>query len=148
MIYQVTYLITNKDGIIDPIYLEKNITNDTILVSVMWVNNIIGTIQQLDKVIQIIKKHPRIKLHVDAVQGFGKILPNFNLNDVDLLTLSGHKLEGLKGTGALIYNDKLHLSFIKGGHQQDGIRPGTVDLAGCVVMAKTIQLASINIYEK
>ena len=146
--FKVTYLIPNKDGIIDPIDLEKNITNDTILVSVMWVNNIIGTIQQLDKVIQIIKKHPRIKLHVDAVQGFGKILPNFNLNDVDLLTLSGHKLEGLKGTGVLIYNDKLHLSFIKGGHQQDGIRPGTVDLAGCVVMAKTIQLASINIYEK
>ena len=114
----------------------------------MWVNNIIGTIQPINEVINIKKKYPRIKLHVDAVQGFGKITPNFNLNDIDLLTLSGHKLEGLKGTGALIYNDKLHLSFIKGGHQQDGIRPGTVDLAGCVVMAKTIKLSTDNIDSK
>ncbi len=146
--FKVTYLIPNKEGIIDTIELEKNITNDTVLISIMWVNNIIGTIQPINEVINIKKKYPRIKLHVDAVQGFGKITPNFNFNDIDLLTLSGHKLEGLKGTGALIYNDKLHLSFIKGGHQQDGIRPGTVDLAGCVVMAKTIKLSTENIDSK
>lgn len=143
--FKVTYLKPNKDGIIDINDLEQNITNDTVLISVMWVNNIIGTIQPIDKVIEIVKKYPRIKLHVDGVQGFGKIEPNFSFNNIDLLTISGHKLEGLKGTGLLLYNDKLHLSFIKGGHQQDGIRPGTVDLAGCVVMAKTIQLATKDI---
>lgn len=146
--FKVTYLIPNSDGIINIEDLEKNITNDTVLISIMWVNNIIGTIQPINKVIEITKKYPRVKLHVDAVQGFGKIVPNFNFNDIDLLTLSGHKLEGLKGTGLLIFNDKLHLSFIKGGHQQDGIRPGTVDLAGSVVMAKTIQLSQCNIADK
>ena len=146
--FKVTYLIPNKDGIIDINELENSITNETVLISIMWVNNIIGTIQPINKVIEIVKKHPRVKLHVDAVQGFGKIDADFNFNDIDLLTLSGHKLEGLKGTGLLIYNDKLHLSFLKGGHQQDGVRPGTVDLAGCVVMAKTIQLAANNISEK
>lgn len=146
--FKVTYLIPNSDGIINVDELEKSITNDTVLISVMWVNNIIGTVQPIDKVIEIVKKHPRIKLHVDAVQGFGKLVPSFNLNDIDLITLSGHKLEGLKGTGLLICNDKLHLSFIKGGHQQGGIRPGTVDLAGSVVMAKTIQLASADISKK
>lgn len=146
--FKVTYLIPNKEGIIDVNELEKSITNDTVLVSIMWVNNIIGAIQPIDKIIEIIKKYPRLKLHVDAVQGYSKINPNFNFNDIDLLTLSGHKLEGIKGTGLLIYNDKLHLSFLKGGHQQDGIRPGTVDLAGCVVMAKTIQLSSSNVTEK
>lgn len=146
--FKVTYLIPNKEGIINIDELEQSITNDTVLISVMWVNNIIGTIQPIDKVIEIVKKHPRTKLHVDCVQGFGKIIPNFSFNDIDLLTFSGHKLEGIKGTGLLIYNEKLHLSFIKGGHQQEGIRPGTVDLAGCVVMAKTIQLASIDISTK
>ena len=146
--FKVTYLKPSKEGIIDINELENSITNDTVLISIMWVNNIIGTILPINKIIEIVKKHPRIRLHVDGVQGFGKIIPNFNFNDIDLLSLSGHKLEGLKGTGVLIYNDKLHLSFIKGGHQQDGIRPGTVDLAGCVVMAKTIQLASSNISNK
>ncbi len=146
--FKVTYLIPNKDGIINIDELNNSITNDTVLVSIMWVNNIIGTIQPIEKVIDLVKKFPRLKLHVDAVQGIGKITPNFNLNDIDLLTISGHKLEGLKGTGLLIYNDKLHLSFLKGGHQQEGIRPGTVDLAGAVVMAKTLQLAVSNIDDK
>lgn len=146
--FKVTYLKPNKDGIIDVTELENCLTNETVLVSIMWVNNIIGSVQPIKKIIEIIKKYPRTKLHVDAVQGFGKIVPDFNFNDIDLLTFSGHKLGGLKGTGLLIYNDKMHLSFIKGGHQQDSVRPGTVDLAGCVVMAKTIQLAANDIYIK
>lgn len=146
--FKVTYLKPNQDGIISVDELANCITSETVLVSIMWVNNIIGSIQPLKEVIECVKKHPRIKLHVDGVQGFGKIVPDFNFNDIDLLTISGHKLEGLKGTGLLIYNDKMHLSFIKGGHQQDSIRPGTVDLAGCVVMAKTVQLANIGIENK
>ena len=110
----------------------------------MWVNNIIGSIQPIKDIINIVKKHKRIKLHVDAVQGISKLEPDFNFNDLDLFTISGHKLHGLKGTGLLVYNDKVNLSFLHGGHQQRGIRPGTVDLAGAVVMAKTLKLALIH----
>lgn len=146
--FKVTYLKPNSEGIIDINELENAITPETVLVSVMWVNNIIGTIQPIKDVINIVKNYKRIKLHVDAVQGFGKIVPDFNFDDIDLITISGHKLNGLKGTGILFYNNKIHLSFLQGGHQQNGIRPGTVDLAGCVVMAKTLQLASKNINDK
>lgn len=146
--FLVTYLTPNADGIIDVNELKNAITQDTILVSIMWVNNIIGSIQPIKEIIEVIKTYPRIKFHVDAVQGINKLVPNFNFNDVDLITISGHKLGGIKGTGALVYNDKLHLSFLQGGHQQEGARPGTVDLAGAVVMAKTIQLSSKDILNK
>jgi cysteine desulfurase len=146
--FKVTYLKPNKDGIINISDLEQALTSETVLVSIMWVNNIIGTIQPIKEIIEVIKKHKRAKLHIDAVQGLGKLTPDFNLNDVDLITVSGHKLNGIKGTGILFYNDKMHLSFLQGGHQQFGVRPGTVDLAGCVVMAKTIQLATRNVEKK
>lgn len=146
--FKVTYLKPNNEGIINIDELKESITSDTILVSIMWVNNIIGSVQPINKVINVLKDYSRIKLHVDAVQGFSKIEPNFNFNDIDLITLSGHKLNGIKGTGLLLYNNKLHFNFLQGGHQQDSIRPGTVDLAGAVVMAKTIQLANTNISTK
>lgn len=146
--FKVTYLKVNKLGFIDLNELENDITNDTILVSIMWVNNIIGSIQPIKDIINIVKKHKRIKLHVDAVQGISKLEPDFNFNDLDLFTISGHKLHGLKGTGLLVYNDKVNLSFLHGGHQQRGIRPGTVDLAGAVVMAKTLKLALIDTVKK
>ncbi len=146
--FKVAYLKVNKLGFIDLNELENAITNDTILVSIMWVNNIIGSIQPIKDIINIVKKHKRIKLHVDAVQGISKLEPDFNFNDLDLFTISGHKLHGLKGTGLLVYNDKVNLSFLHGGHQQRGIRPGTVDLAGAVVMAKTLKLALIDTVKK
>ncbi len=146
--FKVTYLNYDQNGNLDLNTLAGSITNETILVSIMWVNNITGNIFPIKDVIQILKKYPRCKLHVDAVQGYSKLIPDFSFNDIDLLTLSGHKLNGLKGTGVLIYNERIHLNFLQGGHQQEGIRPGTVDLAGSVVMAKTISLAENNIYEK
>ena len=146
--FKVTYLNVNKLGFIDLNELENAITNDTILVSIMWVNNIIGSIQPIKDIINIVKKHKRIKLHVDAVQGISKLEPDFDFNNLDLFTISGHKLHGLKGTGLLVYNDKVNLSFLHGGHQQRGIRPGTVDLAGAVVMAKTLKLALIDTVKK
>lgn len=146
--FKVTYLKVNKLGFIDLNELENAITNDTILVSIMWVNNIIGSIQPIKDIINIVKKHKRIKLHVDAVQGISKLEPDFDFNNLDLFTISGHKLHGLKGTGLLVYNDKVNLSFLHGGHQQRGIRPGTVDLAGAVVMAKTLKLALIDTVKK
>jgi cysteine desulfurase len=94
----------------------------------------------INDIIKIVKKHPRIKLHIDAVQGIGKINPSFSFNDIDMFTCSSHKLHGLKGTGCLLYNKNINLNFLQGGHQQHGIRPGTVDVAGVVTTAKTIQM--------
>ncbi len=146
--FKVTYLSYDDHGNLDLNALAKALTNETILVSIMWINNITGAVFPIKEIINIVKKYPRCKLHVDAVQGFGKIVPDFAFNDLDLITLSGHKLNGLKGTGALIYNERINLCFMQGGHQQNGIRPGTVDLAGAVVMAKAINLASVDIQEK
>lgn len=140
--FKVTYLVPNNEGLINPKDLENAITPDTVLVSIMWVNNVMGTIEPIDKIIPIIKKHKRIKLHVDATQGLTKIKPNFNFDDIDFITCSSHKLEGLKGSGALIYNANMFISFMHGGHQQEGMRPGTCDVAGITCLAKAIQLSN------
>ena len=105
-------------------------TNDTILVSIMWVNNIIGLVQPIKEVIEIIKKYPKAKLHVDMVQGFCKIEPNFNLNDIDLMTFSAHKIYGPKGIGGLFIKKNLLLNKrLYGSNVQLGIKPGTLDLS-------------------
>ncbi len=145
--FNVDYIDVNN-GIIDLNKLKSAITKDTILVSIMWVNNTMGAIEPIKDIINILKDYPRCKLHVDMVQGFSKIIPDFNLNYIDLITLSGHKLEGLKGTGLLIYKNNINLSFLHGGNQQYGIRPGTVDVAGAVCMTKTIELANKNVLDK
>lgn len=143
--FDVIYLDVNNDGIIDLEQLKSAINKETILVSIMWVNNIVGSIQPIDEIIQIVKNYPRCKLHVDAVQGLGKIKPSFDFNSIDLFTMSSHKLEGLKGSGALIYQIKTNLNtHLVGAQQQLGIKPGTIDLASSVCTAKTIQNAIKN----
>lgn len=143
--FEVIYLSVDKNGIIDLEELKNSINKDTVLVSIMWVNNIVGSIQPIDKVIEIVKNVPRCKLHVDLVQGLGKIKPNFNFSDIDLFTMSSHKLFGLKGSGALVYNNKINLTtHIIGAEQQLGVKPGTIDLASSVCTAKTIQNAIKN----
>lgn len=140
--FQVTYLKINQEGIIDIEELKRSITNNTIFISIMWVNNIIGSIMPIKEIIEIVKKNPKIKLHVDAVQGIGKIKNDFDFENIDLLTISGHKIHGLKGAGALIINDNLALSpHIIGGHQQDNLRAGTVDLAGVMSLAVALKNA-------
>lgn len=146
--FKVTYLNYDQLGNLDLNQLKNALNNETILVSIMWVNNVTGHIFPIKEIIEIIKNYPRCKLHIDAVQGYSKIIPDFNFNDIDLITLSGHKLNGLKGTGALVYNEKININFLQGGHQQNGVRPGTVDLAGAIVMAKSINLAAKNISDK
>ena len=114
----------------------------------MWVNNIVGSIQPIEEVIKIIKQFPRIKLHVDSVQGMGKIKPNFNFNDVDLFTISSHKINGLKSSGMLIVNDKVVLSsIIKGSAQQNGYRPGTIDVSLAASTTKALMLCQKEIDE-
>lgn len=141
---KVTYLLPKEDGQIDINELVSAICKDTVLISIMWVNNIIGTILPISKIIEVKKKYPKIKLHVDAVQGIGKLPLSFDLNDIDLITISGHKIHGLKGTGALLYKNNITLKYMLGGHQQNSVRPGTVDTAGCVCLAKALDLALIN----
>ena len=128
--FNVIYLDINSDGIIDINEFEKAMTKDTILVSIMWVNNIIGSIQPIGDVIRIMKKYPKAKLLVDATQGIGKIRPNFNIDDVDMFTFSTHKIYGPKGIGCLIKKKGLELSkLLQGSHSQYNLRPGTFDLA-------------------
>ena len=128
--FNVIYLDINSDGIIDIDEFAKAISKDTILVSIMWVNNIIGTIQPLKDVIRIMKAYPKAKLLVDATQGIGKIKPDFNLADVDMFTFSTHKIYGPKGVGCLVKKKGLELAkYIQGSMSQHNLRPGTFDLA-------------------
>lgn len=146
--FEVTYLDVDENGIVDLKMLEDSIQKNTILVSIMWVNNIIGSIQPINKIIEIVKKHPRIKLHSDLVQGLTKIKPDFDLNDLDLFSFTAHKIHGLKGTGALIINDKINLEQItKGGHQQQNLRAGTVDVAGAVCLAKVLEIENATLVD-
>ncbi len=139
--FKVTYLNVDNRGIIDLEELKKSLTSDTVLVSIMWVNNIVGSIEPIEEVIKILKDYPRVKLHVDAVQGIGKIKPVFNMNDIDLLSISAHKINGFKSSGVLIYNDKINLApVIKGSDQQRGLRAGTMDLSLAASMAKALKL--------
>ncbi len=139
--FHVTYLKC-RGGVVDLDELKEALTSDTVLVSIMWVNNIIGSIQPIDKIIELVRQTSHAKIHVDAVQGVGKIPFDFDPNQVDLLTCTMHKIGGLKGTGLLIANDSLDIeASIKGGHQQGNKRAGTMDVAGIVAASKAISLA-------
>ena len=133
--FDVHYLSCDKNGIIDLDELEKTLDKETLLVSIMWVNNIVGAIEPIDKVIELVKKYPKCKLHCDMVQGITKLKPTFNLNDIDMFTFSAHKFYGPKGIGGLLYKKNLQLNkYIYGSNSQYGIKPGTFDL-GLVVCA-------------
>lgn len=143
--FNVTYLKCDN-GVVDLNELKEALTKDTILVSIMWVNNIIGSINPIKEIIEIVKNNSHAKLHIDAVQGLTKIKPNFSFNKVDLLTFTFHKIEGLKGLGALICDKKINLvPIMYGGHQQDEIRPGTLDPSLIVANAKALRIANNNL---
>lgn len=145
--YEVTYLDVNKDGLIDIKELEDSIRKDTIIVSLMLVNNEIGTIMNLKKASEVIKKHPLVFFHSDAVQAIGKI--DFDYNLVDAFTISSHKIYGLKGSGALIKKKNIRLaSLLNGGSQEGGQRAGTSNYAVNVMLAKTLRLAIENQKER
>lgn len=138
--YDVVYLDILENGQIDLDMFKKNMDKNVLLVSIMWVNNIIGSIQPIDKVIEIMKDYPKAKLHVDAVQGICKINECFDFNKIDLFTISAHKIYGPKGVGCLFYKKNINLEkHIFGSNVQKGIKPGTVDLAGCVALCKAIK---------
>lgn len=138
--FEVTYLPVYENGKISLEDVKKAMRNDTILVSVMSVNNEIGSIQDIDGVSKIVHMNPKCKLHVDAVQGIGKI--DMNIESVDMMTIASHKLYGIKGCGVLMRRKNIELMpLINGGQQEYGIRGGTLDAPVCIVFAKTLRLA-------
>ncbi len=142
--FDVIYLNTLDDGTVDLNMLKDSLNNNTVLVSIMWVNNIIGSINNINEIIKLVKPYKKTKLHIDAVQGIGKLNISFNTNEVDLLTLSSHKIHGIKGVGALVYKENIILDeFLKGSNQQQA-KSGTIDLPGCVACAKSVDEAFKN----
>lgn len=129
--YDVKYLGVDENCVIDLNELEELLTEDTILVSVMHVNNETGAVQPVDKIKSIMKrKSPKALLHCDCVQSFGKLAVTPKKWGVDLITISSHKIHGFKGSGALcVMNGRLR-PLLYGGEQQKGFRPGTENVGG------------------
>lgn len=138
--FDVTYLPINKKGIVELDDLKKALRKDTILVSMMMVNNETGAINPIKKCADYIHENSRAVLHVDGVQALGKI--PIDLSCVDMATFSAHKIYGLKGS-ALLYKKKNIelLPLLSGGQQERGIRAGTSNIGVNIVLAKTIRLA-------
>ena len=141
--YDVTYLLPDENGVIRPEDVEKALRDDTILVSIMQVNNEIGSINDIDAIKEIVKKHSGTYFHTDITQGFGK-LP-VDLKDIDMASFSAHKIHGLKGSGVLVKKRHVELlPLISGGQQEFGIRGGTSNAPVNIVLAKTIRIALEN----
>ncbi|WP_318842371.1 cysteine desulfurase family protein [Virgibacillus alimentarius] len=139
--FEITYLPVNEKGEVSTKELKSAIRNDTILISIMHVNNELGTIQPIEEISQIAKKHPKLFLHVDGVQGLGKVPLSLDNSGIDLCTFSGHKIHGLKGTGILyVKNGTTLFPLFHGGNQESGIRSGTENLAGSVSLVKALRL--------
>lgn len=148
--YSVTYLNNDKMGNIDLNQLRDSINNDTILVSLIHVNNEIGVIQNIKEVRKILNDSgSKALLHLDGVQSFGKI--DFSLKDlgVDTYSFSGHKVHGPKGIGGLYINSKINLPpVVLGGNQENGIRSGTENLSGIIGFGEAVNILSQNFKEE
>ncbi len=139
--FEVTYLPVDEYGMVSPEELEKAIRPDTILISVMFANNEIGTIEPIKEIGEIAKKHG-ILFHTDAVQAFCHVPINVDEYHIDMLSASGHKLNGPKGVGFLYIRKGLKLrSFIHGGAQERKRRAGTENVPGIVGLGKAVELA-------
>lgn len=146
--FEVTYLKVNKNGIVKPEDLQAAIRPDTILVTIMYANNEIGTIQPIIELAKICKDKGII-FHTDAVQAIGHIEINVKEQLIDMLSLSAHKFHGPKGVGALYIRKGLRIpNLIEGGAQEKGKRAGTENVAGIVGLGKAIELACESIAEK
>lgn len=142
--FKVTYLNVDSEGLINLNELEEAITPQTILISIMFANNEIGTIQPIKEIGAIAKKH-NIYFHTDAVQAIGNVRINVNELNIDLLSMSAHKFYGPKGMGALYVRNGVKFEKIQdGGHQERNMRAGTENVAGIVGLGKAIELAYEN----
>ena len=143
--FNITYLDVDKNGFIDLSDLENNITNKTILISIMFANNEIGTIQLIKDIGLIAKKH-NVIFHTDAVQAVGNIQIDVKKMNIDLLSMSGHKFYGPKGIGALYVRKNIDFKKLQdGGHQEKDKRAGTENVAEIVGLGKAIEKAYDNL---
>lgn len=142
--FEITLLKVNQNGQIDLKELENSIRKDTILVSIMAVNNEVGTILPIKEISLLLKKYPLIAFHSDVTQAIGKI--DLPYKDIDMFSFSGHKIHGLNATGALIKMKNIALlPLASGGGQENNLRSGTSDVAGAVSLAKAIRLSNDKI---
>ena len=143
--FEVTCLPVNEDGLITPEQLEAAIRPDTVLVSIMYANNEIGTIEPIPELAAVAKKHG-VLFHTDAVQAVGHVEIDVKAQQIDMLSLSGHKFHAPKGIGALYVKHGVRIQrLMQGGAQERGQRPGTENLAGIVGLGKAIELATGDI---
>jgi len=143
--YNVTYVDVDKNGIINLEKLQNAINSETILISIMFANNEIGTIEPIEKISEIAHKHGII-FHTDAVQAVGNIPIDVQKLGIDMLSLSGHKLYAPKGIGALYVKKGIEFErFIDGGHQEKNKRAGTENVAQIVGLGKACQIAERNL---
>ncbi len=139
--FRITYLDTDQYGRVRLDQLEESVTGETILVSIMHVNNEIGSLQPLEEMAKLIhEKNPKTLFHVDGVQGFGKYRIYPKRMGIDLYSISGHKIHGPKGMGVLYINSKVKIHPIMfGGGQQKGIRSGTENVPGIAGLGQATQ---------
>jgi cysteine desulfurase len=146
--YKLVELGVNKEGQLDLNELKKEIDDDTAIVTIMYANNETGVIFPIDEIAEIVKSKGSI-FHTDAVQAVGKIPLNLNKSNIDLLSLSGHKLHAPKGVGVLYVRNGTRIApFIIGGHQEKSRRAGTENVAGIVGLGKAAELANQFIKEE
>lgn len=145
---EITYLDVDEDGLLDPEQLNKVIRPDTILISVMYANNEIGTIQPIKEIGEIAASHG-ILFHTDAVQAYGQLPIDVEDCHIDMLSASGHKFNGPKGVGFLYIKKNIKLrSFMHGGQQERGRRAGTENVAGIVGLEAAVKRAYRIMEEK
>ena len=143
--FEVSYINVNQDGVIDLEELENSIKPTTILISVMFANNEIGTIQPIEKIAEIAKNH-NITFHSDAVQAAGNVPIDVSKMNIDMLSMSGHKINAPKGIGVLYVKKGIEIEkIIHGGHQEKDKRAGTENVAGIVGMGKACEIANKNL---
>ena len=143
--FRVTYLNVDKNGFIDLEELKNSINSKTILVSIMFANNEVGTIESIKEISRIVHSNNAI-FHTDAVQAVGNIKIDVKEMGIDLLSMSAHKFYGPKGVGALYVRDSIDfIQLQNGGHQENDKRAGTENVAGIVGLGKAIEIANDNV---
>ena len=143
--FEVTYLPVDHDGLVTPGQLEAAIRPDTVLVSIMYANNEVGTIEPIPELAAVAKAHG-VLFHTDAVQAIGHVPIDVAAQGIDMLSMSGHKFHAPKGIGALYVRQGVHIQrLMEGGAQERGQRPGTENLAGIVGIGKAIEMATEDV---
>lgn len=139
--FEVTYLPVNSYGCISLEELKEAVREDTILVSVMYVNNEIGAVEPVEEISRVIKeKNPNTLFHVDAIQAYGKYTIRPKKQGIDLMSVSGHKIHGPKGVGFLYVDSKAKIRpILFGGGQQKGMRSGTENVPGCAGLGAAVK---------